>query len=94
MAASTCCCVPLKSPNTLKAPPQAGLSLRHSFPAFKSHSIITCFSPMAYRSGRMIDTDTLRVFLVLRVLSDDQERKQGRSERLEAARLKSSSEAG
>jgi hypothetical protein len=49
---------------------------------------------MAYRSGRMIDTDTLRVFLVLRVLSDDQERKQGRSERLEAARLKSSSEAG
>jgi hypothetical protein len=47
---------------------------------------------MAYRSGRMIDTDALRVFLVLRVLSDDQERKQGSSERLEAARLKSSSE--
>jgi hypothetical protein len=32
---------------------------------------------MAYRSGRMIDTDTLRVSLVLRVSSDDQEREQG-----------------
>jgi hypothetical protein len=32
---------------------------------------------MAYRGGRIIHTDTLRVSLVLQVSSDDQEREQG-----------------
>jgi hypothetical protein len=32
---------------------------------------------MAYRGGRIIDTDTQRVSLVLQVSSDDQEREQG-----------------
>jgi hypothetical protein len=32
---------------------------------------------MAYRGCRIIDTDTLRVSLVLQVSSDDQEREQG-----------------
>jgi hypothetical protein len=35
------------------------------------------FSPMAHRSGRVIGTDALRVFLVLHVSSDSQEREQG-----------------
>jgi hypothetical protein len=35
---------------------------------------------MPYRSGRIIDTSTLRVFLVLQVSSDDQEREQVRQE--------------
>ena len=32
---------------------------------------------MAYRGGRIINTDTLRVSLVLQVSSDDPEREQG-----------------
>jgi len=32
---------------------------------------------MAHRGGRVIDTDTLRLFLVLRVSRDGQEREQG-----------------
>ena len=32
---------------------------------------------MPYRSGRIIDTGTLRLFLVLQVSNDNQEREQG-----------------
>jgi hypothetical protein len=32
---------------------------------------------MAHRGGRVIDTDTLRISLLLHISSDDQEREQG-----------------
>jgi hypothetical protein len=67
----------LESPNHL-APPQAGFSLRHSFPAIQITFDNHPFSPFAHRGGRVIGTDTLRISLVLHVSSDGQAGMTGR----------------
>jgi hypothetical protein len=66
----------LESPKLL-GPASSGAFFEASFASqiqitFDNHP----FSPMAHRSGRVIDTDML-ISLVLQVSSDDQEREQG-----------------
>jgi hypothetical protein len=58
-----------------------GCSLRDAGESHSPQTQITFdksrFSTFAHRGGRIIDTDTLRISVVLQVSSDDQEREQG-----------------